>query len=82
MLLESIAGWLEHALSDDVRQHVAHSLDWLSMSLSQHFVRSRSSCCCYLVRSMGRIDRPGVLKPRSTVEGGDESVKDRARGQA
>ena len=37
---------------------------------------------CYLVRSMGRIDRPGVLKPRSTVEGGDESVKDRARGQA
>ena len=29
---------------------------------------------------MGRTDRPGVLKPRSTVEGGDESVKDRARG--
>ena len=27
MLLESIAGWLGHALSDDVRQHVAHSLD-------------------------------------------------------
>ena len=29
-----------------------------------------------------RVCRRVVLKPRSTVEGGDESVKDRARGQA
>ena len=28
------------------------------------------------------VCRRGVLKPRNTVEGGDESVKDRARGQA
>ena len=31
---------------------------------------------------MGRTDRPGVLTSRSAVEGGVESVKDRARGQA
>ena len=28
------------------------------------------------------VCRRGVLKPRSNIEGGDESVKDRARGQA
>jgi hypothetical protein len=33
MLLESVAGWLEHALSDDVRQHVAHSLDSIFVAL-------------------------------------------------
>ena len=26
----------------------------------------------YLMGSVGRNDRPGVLKPRSTVEGGGE----------